>query len=66
MLGFLIFALAFVILLTLVVRLARLRVRGELDYSRAVGLTVLVRGGGPGGVVVSDARPDRGSASCSR
>ena len=30
MLGFLIFALTFVILLTLVVRLARLRVRAEL------------------------------------
>ena len=44
MLGFLIFALAFVILLTLVVRLARLRVRGEMDYSRAVGLTVLFVG----------------------
>jgi NitT/TauT family transport system permease protein len=44
MLGFLIFALAFVILLTLVVRLARLRVRGEMDYARAVGLTVLFVG----------------------
>ena len=37
--GFLVFALAFGTLLTLVVRLARLRVRGELDYSRALGLT---------------------------
>ena len=44
MLGFLIFAWAFVILLTLVVRLARLRVRGEMDYARAVGLTVLFVG----------------------
>ena len=44
MLGFLIFALAFVILLTLVVRLARLRVRGEMDYARAAGLTVLFVG----------------------
>jgi len=44
MLGFLIFALAFVILLTLVVRLAGLRVRGEMDYTRAVGLTVLFVG----------------------
>lgn len=44
MLGFLIFALAFVILLTTVVRLSRLRVRGELDYSRALGLTALFVG----------------------
>ena len=44
MLGFLIFALAFVILLTTVVRLTRLRVRGELDYSRALGLTALFVG----------------------
>ena len=41
MLGFLIFALAFVTALTLVVRLARLRVRGEFAYSRALGLTGL-------------------------
>jgi len=41
MLGFLVFALAFITLLTLVVRLARLHVRSELPYSRAVGLTVL-------------------------
>lgn len=41
MLGFLIFALIFVTLLTLVVRLARLRVRTEIDYSRALGLTAL-------------------------
>ncbi len=44
MLGFLIFALAFVILLTLVVRLARLRVRAEMDYTRAVGLTLVFVG----------------------
>jgi len=44
MLGFLIFALVFVTLLTLVVRLARLRVRGEVDYSRALGLTALFVG----------------------
>ena len=44
MLGFLVFALAFVILLTLVVRLTRLRVRAELDYSRALGLTALFVG----------------------
>src|SRR5437773_10519533 len=41
MVGFLIFALAFVTALTLVVRLARLHVRGELPYSRALGLTGL-------------------------
>jgi NitT/TauT family transport system permease protein len=40
MTGFLIFAVTFVILLTLVVRLAQLRVRGELDYTRAIGLTL--------------------------
>jgi NitT/TauT family transport system permease protein len=44
MLGFLTFALAFGILLTLVVRLARLRVRGDLDYTRALGLTALFVG----------------------
>ncbi len=44
MLGFLIFALVFVTLLTLVVRLARLRVRTEMDYSRALGLTALFVG----------------------
>ena len=42
--GFLVFALAFGTVLTLVVRLARLRVRGELDYSRAFGLTALFVG----------------------
>src|SRR5215831_9032784 len=42
MLGFIIFALAFVTLLTLVVRLARLRVRVELPESRALGLTALL------------------------
>jgi NitT/TauT family transport system permease protein len=41
MLGFLIFALAFVTVLTLIVRLARLRVRAELPESKAIGLTVL-------------------------
>src|SRR5512147_2171914 len=44
LLGFLAFALVFGTLLTLVVRLARLRVRGELDYSRALGLTALFVG----------------------
>jgi NitT/TauT family transport system permease protein len=44
MLGFLIFALAFVTLLTLVVRLARLSVRGSLPYARALGLTALFVG----------------------
>jgi len=39
LLGFLVFALAFVGLLTVVVRLVQLRVRGEMDYSRALGLT---------------------------
>jgi len=41
MLGFLIFALAFVATLTAVVRLARLRVRGELANTGALGLTIL-------------------------
>jgi len=41
MLGFLIFAAVFVILLTAVVRLGRLRVRGELTDTRSLGLTVL-------------------------
>jgi len=41
MLGFLIFAAAFVVLLTAVVRLARLRVRGELAEARGLGLTLL-------------------------
>ena len=44
LLGFLAFALVFGALLTLVVRLARLHVRGELDYSRALGLTALFVG----------------------
>jgi len=43
-LGFLIFALAFVALLTLVVRLARLNVRSGLPYSKALGLTALFVG----------------------
>jgi NitT/TauT family transport system permease protein len=37
--GFLIFALAFVTVLTIVVRVLRLRVRGQLPYARALGLT---------------------------
>ena len=41
LLGFLVFALAFVGLLTVVVRLVQLRVRGEMDYSRALGLTAV-------------------------
>jgi NitT/TauT family transport system permease protein len=41
MLGFPIFALGFVIALTLVVRLARLRVRENLAYARAFALTAL-------------------------
>lgn len=41
MLGFLIFALSFVIVLTAVVRLARLRVRGELPETKALGLTLI-------------------------
>lgn len=40
-LWFVIFAAAFVGALTLVVRLARLHVRGRLDYTRAAGLTAL-------------------------
>ncbi len=42
--GFLIFALAFVALLTLIVRLTRLHVRGELPYSRAIALTAVFVG----------------------
>jgi NitT/TauT family transport system permease protein len=41
MLGFFIFALAFVTLLTLVVRLAKLHVRSDLSETRALGLTAL-------------------------
>jgi NitT/TauT family transport system permease protein len=40
-LGFVIFALAFVIALTLVVRLAGLHVRSKLPYSKMLGLTAL-------------------------
>jgi NitT/TauT family transport system permease protein len=43
-LGFLIFALAFVAVLTLIVRLAKLHVRSRLQYSRAIGLTCLFVG----------------------
>ena len=41
---FLIFAVVFVTLLTVVVRLARLRVRAEFAYSRGLGLTALFAG----------------------
>jgi NitT/TauT family transport system permease protein len=41
---FLIFAVVFVVVLTLVVRLTGLRVRGELPYARMIGLTVLFIG----------------------
>ncbi|HWQ92624.1 MAG TPA: ABC transporter permease subunit [Clostridia bacterium] len=41
MLGFLIFAVAFVAVLTLVVRLAALRVRSNLPYAKALGLTAI-------------------------
>jgi NitT/TauT family transport system permease protein len=44
LLGFPIFALAFVAVLTLVVRLAKLRVRGRLNYSRGIGLTAVFVG----------------------
>ena len=40
-LGFLIFALVFVALLTAFVRLARLRVRADIPQTRAMGLTAL-------------------------
>lgn len=43
-LKFLIFALAFVTVLTAVVRLAKLRVHSSLDYTRAIGLTTLFIG----------------------
>lgn len=42
--GFLVFAVVFITLLTLVVRLARLRVQADLPYSRALGLTALFIG----------------------
>ncbi|HPC60837.1 MAG TPA: ABC transporter permease subunit [Verrucomicrobiota bacterium] len=41
MLGFLIFAVAFVGVLTAIVRVAKLRVRGELPLPKALGLTAL-------------------------
>ncbi len=41
LLGFAIFALAFVLILTLIVRLAKLHVRGRLDYARGLGLTAI-------------------------
>jgi NitT/TauT family transport system permease protein len=40
-LGFLIFALAFVVLLTLVVRLGHLRVRADLNRAKGLGLTAI-------------------------
>ena len=40
-LGFLVFALAFVVLLTVFVRMARLRVRADIQRSHALGLTTL-------------------------
>src|SRR5262252_5240259 len=43
-LGFLLFAIAFVGLLTAVVRLAQLGVRGKIPYSRAIGLTCIFVG----------------------
>jgi len=42
--GFLVFALAFVTLLTLVVRLGRLHVNADLSYVRGIGLTTLFIG----------------------
>src|SRR5258705_13892138 len=44
LIGFPIFALVFVALLTLVVRLAKLRVRGKLQYIRGLGLTAIFIG----------------------
>jgi len=44
LIGFPIFALVFVALLTLVVRLASLRVRGKLQYIRGLGLTAIFIG----------------------
>ncbi len=44
LIGFLAFALVFVTVLTLVVRLSQLRVRGGLDFRRALGLTALFVG----------------------
>ena len=55
-LGFLIFAVAFGGLLTLVVRLAKLHVRGEIGVYQRDWPDGVVRCRGSGGVVVSDAR----------
>ncbi len=44
MLGFLIFALAFVVVLTLVVRLSRLHVRSVMPYSKGVAVTAAAVG----------------------
>jgi NitT/TauT family transport system permease protein len=43
-LGFLIFALAFVVVLSVVVRLAPLHVRAKLPYARSIGVTALFIG----------------------
>src|SRR5438874_3361229 len=43
-LGFVVFALAFVIVLSLVVRLAGFHVRARMPYSKAVGVTALFIG----------------------
>src|SRR5258708_26518444 len=43
-LRFLLFALAFVGILTLIVRLGKLRVRGRISYERGIGLTTLFVG----------------------
>src|SRR5690349_17866421 len=44
LLGFPIFALAFVAVLTLIVRLAKLRVRARLTYAKGIGLTAIFVG----------------------
>ena len=44
MIGFLVFALVFVVVLTLTVRLLRLRVREDPGYSRTLALTLLFIG----------------------
>src|SRR2546427_9091600 len=44
LISFLVFALAFVTVLTLIVRLGRLYVRGHLRYTKALGLTALFIG----------------------
>jgi NitT/TauT family transport system permease protein len=44
LIGFAVFALAFVTILTVVIRLARLKVRGKLVYARGLGLTFIFIG----------------------